>query len=160
MKAIPLIILSSLGLILISCSTTKSGGAENLIATMQVDEPIPGVCDNSRIIAIIPFPGNNQVKAKSPKSDEEIESMLIEQVTFLKDNPNFNGKGMVGLIVNCKGEMVRCKMDNKTESSSLDKEIVQVFSKLKKWTPGSVDGNAVDTSVLYSFTIENGIIKL
>ena len=41
---------------LYSCSNTKNGSMRNMIATMQVDEPIPGVCDNSRVIAILPFP--------------------------------------------------------------------------------------------------------
>ena len=67
---------------------------------------------------------------------------------------------MVGLIVNCKGELVQCAIDNKTKSSELDAQIVAVFAKLQKWTAGKVNNVPVDTSVLYSFTIENGKIVL
>lgn len=143
-----------------SCSTTRTGGMNNMIATMQVDEPIPGVCDNSKVIAILPFPGNGQIKAKAPMTNEEIEEKLNTNVSFLKDKSNYTDKGMVGLIINCEGKMVQCKIDNKTKDPELDKQIVSVFSELKIWQPGTINGNSVDTSVLYSFKIENGKIIL
>lgn len=148
--------------ILYSCSSSKSSssGAADLLATLQLDEPIDGVCDNERVIAILPFPGNGQVEAVAPISDEEIEAKLNSSVQFLKDNPEYNDKGMVGLIVNCEGEMVRCQIDNKTQSPELDEQIVAVFAQMKSWEAGTVHGQKVDTSVLYSFTIENGVIKL
>ena len=127
---------------------------------MQVKDNIPGVCNNSKIIAIISLPGNGQVKAIAPLTDEEIEKKLNSEVTFLKTYPDYNDKGMVNLIVNCEGEMVSCKIDNKTKSPELDKEIVKVFSILKTWEPGTLNGNPVDTSILYSFTIKNGKIFL
>jgi len=146
--------------IISSCSTTKNTGAKNLIATMQVDEPIPGVCDNSQVIAILPFPGNGQVKAHAPLSDQEIEAQLNANVVFLQGKPDYNDKGMVNLIVNCKGEMVQCKIDNKTQSPELDQQIVAVFNTLKKWKAGTVHGKPVDTSVLYSFEIKDGKVIL
>ncbi len=145
---------------LIGCSTTKNSSTNNMIATMQVNEPIPGVCDNSNVIAILPFPGNGQIKAKAPMTDEELEKKLNNEVAFLKDNPDYNDKGMVNLIINCEGKMVRCEIDNKTQSPELDKQIVAIFSKMKNWEAGTVNGKPVDTSVLYSFKIENGIISL
>lgn len=147
-------------LILNSCSPTKNMGMSNMVATMQVDEPIPGVCNNDRVLAILPFPGNGQIKAVAPMTDKEIQVQLNSSVDFLKSNPNYNGKGMVGLIINCKNEMVRCQIDNKTVSPELDEQIIAVFSKLKQWKSGSINGEAIDTSVLYSFTIDDGKISL
>jgi len=155
-----LIIVTIAFISLVGCSTTKNSSMNNMIATMQVDEPIAGVCDNSMVIAILPFPGNGQIKAKAPMTDEELEKKLNSEVAFLKANPGYNDKGMVNLIVNCKGKMVRCEIDNKTQSPELDKQIVDIFSKLKNWEAGTVNGKHVDTSVLYSFKIENGIISL
>ncbi len=146
--------------IITSCSSTKSSSTSNMVATMQVKEAIPGVCNNSRIIAILPFPGNGQVKAQPPLTDKEIEEQLNSYVSFLNEKPDYNDKGMVNLIINCKGEMVQCKIDNKTKNPELDEQIVAVFAKLKKWKPGTINGEAVDTSVLYSFKIENGKISL
>lgn len=132
----------------------------NMVATMQVDEPIPGVCDNSRVFAILPIKGNGQVEAQAPLTEPEIEAKLNEEVAFLKENPDYNDKGMVGLIVNCKGNMVRCEIDNKTKSPELDDQIVAVFATMKNWKAGTMNGQAVDTSVLYSFQIKDGKITL
>ena len=143
-----------------ACSTTKKSNLGNMVATMQVNEPIPGVCNNSKIIVILPFPGNGQVEAQAPLTDQEIEEQLNTHVDFLQDKPDYNDKGMVNLIINCNGEMVRCEIDNKTKDPELDKQIVAVFATLKKWKAGTINGEFVDTSVLYSFTIENGKISL
>lgn len=131
-----------------------------MVATMQVNEPIPGVCDNSRIIAILPFPGNGQVKAQAPMTNQEIVEQLNANVGFLQDKPDYNDKGMVNLIINCNGEMVRCEMDNKTKSPELDKQIAAVFARLKQWKAGTINGKPVDSVVLYSFKIENGKLSL
>lgn len=142
-----------------SCHTTNSS-LNNMVATMEVKEPIEGVCDNSKVYAMLPFQGNRQIEAKAPLTDEQIKNKLNQEVTFLKDKPDYEDKGMVSLIINCKGEMVLCKIDNETKSPDLDKEIVAVFSTLKKWTPGTLKGQPVDCVVLISFEIKNGKISL
>ena len=131
-----------------------------MVARMEVKEPISGVCDNANVIVVLPLPGNGQVKAKAPKTDEEITLELNSKVNFLKDKPDYEDKGMVNLIINCKGELVRCEIDNKTKSPVLDSEIVAVFAEMKKWTAGTINGKAIDTVELYSFTISLGKIVL
>src|SRR6187551_3002455 len=103
-----------------SCSGSKKSSASTMVARMEVKEPIAGVCDNSNVIAILPFPGNGQVQAKCQKSNEQIALELNSRVVFLKDKPEYEDKGMVNMIVNCKGEMVRCHIDNETKSPELD----------------------------------------
>lgn len=146
--------------LLVACSTTKNSTMNNMVATMQVDESIPGVCDNSRVVAILPFPGNGQIKAKAPLTDEEITKKLNAEVGFLQDKPDYKDKGMVNLIINCEGKMVRCQIDNKTQNPELDKQIVDVFAKMVDWKAGTINGKTVDTSVLYSFEIDKGVISL
>lgn len=152
---------------LYSCSSKKSAttaskpsAGTNMMAVMQVDEPIPGVCDNSKVIAILPIPGNGQIKAKSPLTKEEITQKLNAEVSFLKDKPNYEDKGMVRLIVNCKGKMVSCEIDKKTQNPELDQQIVDIFSTMEDWTAGTINGKAYDTVELYSFTIKEGVISL
>jgi len=139
-----------------SCSSSNHSSGKGFVAVMKPKESIQGVCDNSYIIAIVPFAGNNQIDAKAPKSKEEITKEVNAKITFLRDKPDYNDKGMVNLIVNCRGELVQCEIDNKTKSPELDTQIVAVFAEMKSWTPGTVNNQAVDTSVLYSFTIKSG----
>lgn len=154
-----LITLVAIGIIS-SCASSQKSSLSNMVARMEVKEPIPGVCDNSNVIAILPFPGNGQVMAQAPRTKEEIIQELNAKVSFLKDKPDYNDKGMVNLIVNCKGELVKWAIDNKTKSPELDSQIVAVFAELKTWTAGRLGDNPVDTIVLYSFTVKDGKISL
>ena len=129
-----------------------------MVAVVQMDEPIKGICNNSQVYSILPFPGNGQEKAKAPFTKEELTTKLNAEVTYYKDSTNYTDKGMVGIYVNCEGKMVQCKIDNKTRHSELDEQIVKVFSQMKTWVAGSIHGKPVDTIVLYSFDIVNGII--
>jgi len=145
---------------LISSCASKKNSLNGMVARMEVKEPIEGVCDNSNVIAILPIPGNGQVQAQAPKTDEEISKNLNANVSYLKDKPGYEDKGMVSLIINCKGELVRCEIDNKTKSPELDSQIVAVFAELKEWTAGKINEKPFDTVVLYSFTIKNGKISV
>lgn len=127
---------------------------------MDLKEPIEGLCDYKNVIAVLPLSGNGQVDAQAPKTEEALTQEINSQVAFLKENPTHNDKGMVNLLVNCKGELIRCEMDNETKSTVLDAQLVAIFATMKKWTAGSLKGKPVDTVVLYSFTIENGKISL
>lgn len=127
-----------------------------MVATMQVDEPIKGTCSGTKIYAILPISGNGQKKAEAPMSESEMIDLLNEKIEFIQENTTYNDKGMVGFIVNCKGEMVQCEMDNKTQNAELDAQIIAVLSELKEWKAASINGQAVDSSVLFSFNIVNG----
>ena len=123
------------------------------VATMEVKEPIPGVWDEKPVYAI--FPGMaDQEKALCPVTEAQIAERINAEGAFLKANQK--DKGMMGVVVNCKGEAVRVEMDNKTESPELDAQIEAVFSTLGVWKPGMLNGKKVDSSVLFSFTINGG----
>ncbi len=125
------------------------------VARLEIKEDIPGICDKNEVYALFPsFTG--QVEAVCPVSKEEILRKLNSEVQFVKDNPKYDDKGMMGLIINCKGEVVQCKMDNKTKNPELDKQIEAVFNSLGTWTAGTLNGTAVDSSRLFSFKIKNG----
>lgn len=148
--------------IISSCGgpSTSNNSMNNMVAKLQMDEHVEGVCDNDNVYAILPFPGNGQVAAKAPKTDEQITTELNSKVTFLKDKPDYKDEGMVNIIINCKGEVVKCEIDNKTKSPELDKQIVAVFAEMKKWSAATVSGKAVDAVELYSFTIKKGKITI
>lgn len=143
--------------ILITLAICFAGIASSaqFVAKMQVKEPIEGICDASEVYALFPML-DGQKEAVCPVSEKEIVDRLNAEVQFLKDNPKHNDKGMMGLIINCKGEVVQCKMDNKTKSTELDKQIEAIFNSLGEWKPGKLNGKEVDSSLLYSFKIKKG----
>ncbi|HEX5168474.1 MAG TPA: hypothetical protein VFW11_04830 [Cyclobacteriaceae bacterium] len=135
--------------------TAYLSASGQFVATMEVKEPIPGVCNEKEVYAIFPmFKG--QEEAICPATNEAILERLNNEVQFVKDNPKYDDKGMIGLIINCRGEVVKCKMDNKTKKSELDKQIEDVFNSLGAWKAGKLNGKEVDTSKLFSFKIRNG----
>lgn len=125
------------------------------VATMEVKEPIPGVCDQKKVYVLFPmFKG--QQEAVCPLSKEDILKRLNTEVTFLHDKPDYNDKGMIRLVISCRGEVVQCEMDNKTKDPTLDKQIEAIFNSLGKWKAGYLSRKQVDTSRLFSFKIVNG----
>ena len=130
-----------------------------LVAKVDVKEAIPGLCHAKDVYTLFSAFGG-QKEAVCPVSKEEIARRLDSAVSFLKDNPNHNDKGMVGIWINCKGEVVKCDMDNKTKDTTLDAQIVAVFNSLGKWKPGLLKKKEVDTLQLFSFEIKNGKISL
>ncbi|MFL5766004.1 MAG: hypothetical protein ACJ77K_18815 [Bacteroidia bacterium] len=146
-------------ILIVSLALAGLTASAQLVAKMEVKEDIPGLCDKNEVYALIPsFKG--QVEAACPVTKEEIQKRLNAEVAFLKDKPKYKDKGMIGLIVNCKGELIQCKMDNKTQNPELDQQIEAVFNSLGSWKAGSLNGKLVDSSILYSFKIKNGKLVL
>lgn len=151
--------IAALSTILFACSGSKESSLSNMVATVQIDEPIEGICDNNNVLMLMPFLNKNQVKAVPPMTDEELAQRINNTLPFLKENPNHNDKGMVGVMVNCKGEMVQAKIDNKTSSPELDQQILSVFQEMKTWKAGTYYGKGVDSHNLYSFDIVDGVLS-
>ena len=125
------------------------------VAKMEIKTPIIGLCNNNDVYALFPS-FNGQEESVCPISKDSILSRLNGEVSFLKDSSGFNDKGMIGLVINCKGEVVQCKISNKTKNSDLDMQIELVFNSLGKWKAGKLNGKTVDTSRLFSFRIIDG----
>jgi DNA-binding protein YbaB len=131
-----------------------ASSSAQFVAKMEVKEPIPGVCNNSEVYVIFPsFSG--QTEAEWPMSKKEIIKKLNE-VAFLKDSASYNDKGMVNIIINCKGEAVQVYMDNKTRNKQLDDQIVAVLNSLGAWKAAKINKRKVDSSNLWSFEIKDG----
>jgi len=146
-------------LILVFITTFSIGlsASAQFVAKMEVKEDIPGICDKNEVYALFPM-FDGQEEAVCPITKDQILKRLNTEIQFLKDNPKYKDKGMIGLVINCKGEVVKCKMDNKTKSSELDKQIENVYNSLGEWKAGKLNGKEVDSSKLYSFKIKKGII--
>lgn len=139
-----------------SCYTSKPS---SFIATMEIKDDVPGLCDKEKVLVMFPMLDEQQVEAKCPLSNEEIEKKL-NAVDFLKDNDELNDEGMLNIIINCSGRLVKVEMDKKTTSTELDDQIVAEFKKLKTWTPATYYGTKVDNAQLISFEIKEGTLTL
>jgi len=136
-------------------SVISISASAQFVARMEIKEPIPGLC-NAKEYAMLPgFKG--QEEAVCSVSEDSILKRLNTEVVFLKDNPKYSDKGMIGIIINCKSRVVQCKMDNLTKNPELDKQIENVFNSLGEWKAGKLNGKPVDTSKLFSFKILDGV---
>ena len=145
-------------LFILLTATYSLAASAQFVAKVEMTEHIEGICDSNEVYALIPSL-KGQKEATCVVSKEEIQKRLNE-IPFLNDNPKYKDKGMMGLFINCKGELVQCKMDNKTKSEELDKQIEDVFRSLGIWKAGKLNGKEVDTILLYSFTIKKGKLTL
>lgn len=138
---------------------TVNVAAAQMIAKVEIKEPIPGLCNYKEVYSLFPMFGD-QKEAVCPVTDEEIQRRLDSAVVFLKDHPKFKDNGIVSILINCKGELIKCEMDNKTKDTTLDEQIVAVFKVLGQWKAGLLNGKPVDSMRLFSFDIKNGKLKL
>ena len=130
------------------------------VAKLEVVETIDGLCDVNEVYVLFPsFEG--QEEADCPVTNEEILRRLNSEVQYLKDHPKHKDKGMIGLIIDCDGKLIQCKIDgnNRTASQELDAQIEAVFNSLGNWISGKLDGKDVDSSMMFSFTIKKGVIS-
>jgi hypothetical protein len=143
----------------IAITLIYSIASAQLVATMEVKEDIDGICNKEEVYALMPSIDKNQVKAICPVSKDEILKRLNADVKYLKENPKTKCKGMMSILINCKGEVIQCKMSNPTNKDELDQQIVAVFNGLGEWKNGMFYGKAVDSNQLFSFKIKNGVVK-
>jgi hypothetical protein len=130
-----------------------------MVAKVEMKENIDGICDNKNVYSLFPMFGD-QVEAECSVADSVIQERLNNEVQFLKDNPNYKDKGMVSIFINCKGQVVQCKTDNKTKSPVLDEQVVNVFKTLTSFKAGKLNGKEVDSLRLWSFEIKKGKLTL
>jgi len=147
-------------IVLIFSVLTYQAASAQFVARMQPKDTdtLTGVCDRNNIITVLPM-FKDQQEAVCTVSEKEIEKKLNSEVVYLKDHPE-DDKGIVGIVINCKGEVIQCKIDNKTKSEELDRQILAVFLTLTDWKPAKLSGKKVDSMVLFGFDIEKGKIVL
>ncbi len=140
-------------LILMSSFTTQA----QLITKVQMKEKVEGICDHDNVYAL--FNGfDGQVEPKCSVSKEEMQEQL-NKVQFLKDNPKFKGKGMIGVYINCHGQAIGWRISVKTDQE-LDQQLLKVFQTYQNWTVGTLNGKNVDCSELISYEIKKGKLTL
>lgn len=130
-----------------------------LIAKVEMREDVEGICNKDEVYSLYGgFAG--QIEPKCTLSKQQMEDILNEKLTFLKENPSFKSKGMVGVYINCEGRALQWDISVKTKSEELDRQILEIFKTFNEWTVGKLDGKAVDTRDLFSYEIKKGVLKI
>jgi hypothetical protein len=126
-----------------------------LIARVELKQPIAGICDNNNIYAL--FGGfKGQVPPVPPLTREELLARLNSELSFLKANPKFKGKFSINFFINCKGEVVQCEIGISSKEPELDAQVLKIFKELTQWKAGKLDGKEVDASEIFSYKIKKG----
>lgn len=146
---------SIIAFVLILLSTTSIQA--QLIAKVQLKEKVVGICDHDNIYSLFNH-WDGQVEPKCSISKEEMQEEL-NKIQYLKDHPKFKGKGMIGMYVNCKGEVVGWRISIKL-NEDIDAELLKVFKTFNEWTAGTLNGKSVDSDELFSYKIKKGVLTL
>ncbi len=145
-------------LALISCCVVKA----QFVATMEVKEPIEGVCNQNGVYVILPIGSKKQVKAKSKLSDQEMEARF-NALSYWKEHTEFEKNITFNLIINCKGKQVRQWFnndDNKTKDEVLNQQLLEVVASFKEWKPATIKKKKVDSSLFISIEIKDGKVTM
>lgn len=130
------------------------------VMKMEMKVAIEGICDKDEVYALFSS-FDDQDEAVCPINEEELEKKLNSEIKFLKENKKFKSKkGVINLIINCKGELIQSEMSNTTGSKELDKQLEDFFNSLGEWSAGKLDGKPVDSTRLIGFKIKKGVLKL
>ncbi len=133
-----------------------------MVAIMEVKEPIEGVCNQKGVYVILPIGSKKQVKAKSKLSEQEMEARF-NALPYWKEHPEFEKKITFNLVINCKGQQVRQSFnndENKTEDEALNQQLLEIVAGFKEWEPARIKKKKVDSSLFISIEVKNGKVKI
>jgi hypothetical protein len=129
------------------------------VATVEVKEPVPGICNDKHVYALLNFlDGQKEHTCDTAKT--RIEELLNERVTYLKENPKFKLKKYesVSTWVSCEGKLVKVDLDSK--SPQFNEQVIAVFLSLSGWHVGTMGGKSVDSVRLWGIEVKKGRIVL
>lgn len=95
-----------------------------------------------------------EVMPKFAGGESALMSYLVENVKYpaAAAKANKQGKAFVGFVVDKSGSLKDVKIMKSAGNAELDAEAIRVVKAMPKWTPGTVDGKAVD--VQYTLPIQ------
>lgn len=142
--------------ILIVIGLTSNG---QTFAKVKTAELIKDLCDDKNVYRFF-LSKHDQKIAAAPISKTALAEKLNAEVLFIKDSVTSNAKVWVTTFINCKGELVNCKVQSTINAPEFHEQVSKVFTSLGIWMPGQFKGSNVDTSLLWSFLITNGKFSL
>lgn len=103
----------------------------------------------------------DEAEPKCSVNKEELIEMLNNDLTFLKKHPDFKGRGMVSVIINCEGKVIGWAEVVKSRNDELNKEILQYLVMQNfDWEAGIYKEEAIDSIFSFSYQIVRGKLRL
>jgi hypothetical protein len=128
-----------------------------IIATIQMDKPVEGICDNNKVYALFSA-FKDQSEAVCPLSKEEILKKVNENVTFIQADKKYKDNCGVRFLINCKGEVVRFEVNNHTKLEELGAHLDKALRPVTGWKPGKLHDTDVDSEFTFLFKVKKGQI--
>lgn len=133
-------------------------GRSQIIATVELEEPIEGMCGTTMYALFSGFDAQEQPKCNL--SNEELVKLMNEKIEYLKTNTEAKGKGIMGLYINCEGKVIGASSGLKDSDSELSNQIEKFLLEYGQWTPGVYNGKRVDCSESIAIKIKRGVVSL
>ena len=155
----PILAFTFLSIVFTGCTSTKSTTSLNdlnMVATMQIDEDIDGLCDKENVLVLMSFLDAKQIEAKCLISEKTMSLLFEDESDFLRNNPDYNGEGTLSLIINCNGELIKVSVSSKSKNEELDNEVIAFVKEKTTWEVGTYHDKAVDSSQFLSYNVEQG----
>jgi|GEM_PF-1650448 len=122
---------------------------------------VEGMCIPAKFVLEL-YNGNpDEVEPKCSIDKEELIERLNSDLQFLKKHPDFKGRGMVSVIINCEGRVVGWAEAVKSRNEELNEEILRFLIKQNfDWKPGIYKEENIDSLFSFSYQIVRGVLRL
>ncbi len=122
---------------------------------------VPGMCFPAKQV-IEPYNGNpDEVEPVCSVTKEELIELLNNDLQFLKNNPEFKGRGMISVVINCEGKVISWAEVVKSRNKELNEEILAFLVKQDfDWEPGKYKEETIDSVYSFSYQIIRGKLRL
>lgn len=147
-------------LLLFSQSAFTQTPPETNPKRVQLKKAAPGMCTPSKQV-IEPYGGNpDEKEPKCSVNKEELTELLNNELAFLKNHPDFKGRGMVSVLINCEGKAIGWA-DVVDKNKVLNQEILAFLIKQDfEWEPGYYKDEAIDCIFSFSYQVVRGVLRL
>ncbi|WP_341900491.1 hypothetical protein [Fluviicola taffensis] len=147
--------------ILSFCSFGQDSIPKTETKKVLLRKKVEGMCIPTKFVLEL-YNGNpDEAEPKCSVNKEELIEMLNNDLTFLKNHPDFKGRGMVSVIINCMGKVVGWAEVVKSRNDELNKEILQYLVMQNfDWEAGIYKEEAIDSIFSFSYQIVRGKLRL
>ncbi|WP_294670668.1 hypothetical protein [uncultured Fluviicola sp.] len=122
---------------------------------------VPGMCVPSKQVLEL-YGGNpDEVEPKCMIDKEELTERLNSDLSFLKNHPEFKGRGMISIVINCEGKVIGWSEVVKSKNRELNDEILAYLMKQDfEWEAGKYKEEKIDSIYSFSYQIVRGKLRL